>query len=98
MSDILAVTSIAGEVVLSERVVSTEFKILEINEQVQNRRVRVEVEMGPFVSETDPMGNVTTRGTSRRGIEVWSNEDYDAVRDIWRNMDLIAKVKSILEA
>lgn len=88
--------TVATEIVLSERVVTNEFVITEIFESIVNRSVRAEIELGPFNTETRPDGSTQTRGSSRRGITVWENEAYDAVRDTWRNEDLIARIKTIL--
>lgn len=84
--------SIETEIVLSERVVTTEFRIMEIHESVRNRHVRVEVELGPFVTEERPNGETTVRGSGRRGVDVWSGEEYDSIRDSWSNVDLLAAV------
>lgn len=86
--------ALATEVVLSQRVVTTEFRILEIHENVRDRFVRVEVELGPFVSLEMPDGRIEVRGSGRRGINVWDGDEYDAVRDTWRNEDLLAIVSS----
>lgn len=88
--------TVATEIVLSERVVTNEFVVVEIFESIVNRSVRAEIELGPFVTDTRPDGSTQTRGSSRRGITVWENDAYDAVRDTWRNEDLIARVKTIL--
>lgn len=79
-----------NEIVLSERVVTSDYRVVEIHESIQNRFVRVEIELGPFTTETRPGGETFTRGTGRRGVTVWENEAYDAVRDTWRNEDLLA--------
>lgn len=89
---------VAKEIVLQERVVTNEFRITEIHESIQNRFVRVDVELGPFTEETRPGGQVEVRGSGRRGVVAWDNEAYDAVRDTWTNADLIAAVKAKLEA
>ena len=96
MVGITEVGTLATEIVLSERRVSTEFKITEIHEHVQNRVVRAEVELGPFVTEDGPAGFAQSRGAGRRGVTVWQNEEYDAVRDTWTNADLIAAVTARL--
>lgn len=88
--------TVATEIVLSERVVTNEFVVVEIFESIVNRSVRAEIELGPFVTDTRPDGSTQTRGSSRRGYTVWENDAYDAVRDTWRNEDLIARVKTIL--
>ncbi len=98
MVGITDVGTLATEIVLTERKVSTEFKITEIHENVQQRQVRAEVELGPFVTDTGPGGNTQTRGASRRGVTVWQDDEYDAVRDTWVNADLIAAVATILNA
>lgn len=89
---------ISTEIVLQERVTTTEFKIVEIHENIRERNVRVEVELGPFVSDTRPNGETVLRGSSRRGVNVWSNAEYDAIRDTWSNTELLAAVKAKLEA
>ena len=87
--------TIAGEIVLSERVTTNEFIIVEIQENIRERYVRAEIELGPFVTEQRPMGDIV-RGSSRRGIVVWQNEAYDTVRDTWRNEDLMLAVTAML--
>jgi len=74
----------SGEIVLSERVVTNAYRVVEIHESIENRFVRVEIELGPFVTEERPNGQTVTRGSGRRGINVWENEEYDAVRDVMR--------------
>lgn len=96
MAGIIEVGTLSSEIVLTERIVSTEFKIIEVFEQVVNRRVRAEVELGPFVTEEGPGGVPQLRGSSRRGVTVWENEAYDAIRDTWNNTDLIAAVTAAL--
>lgn len=92
-----AVTSIETEIVLTERIVSTEFTIIEIQENIQNKFVRAEIELGPFVEDEMPNGVVFRRGSSRRAIDVWRNEEYDAVAITWDNAALVAKITEILE-
>ena len=82
----------SNEIVLSERVVTTDYKIVQIQESIQNRFVEVQIELGPFVTEEGPGDSTITRGTGRRTIQVWQNEEYDAIRDTWKNEDLIAAV------
>lgn len=92
-----AISDVQGtvtEVVLQERLVTNEFKVVEIHENIRDRIVRAEVELGPFTSEERPNGQSVTRGTGRRGVNVWSNEEYDAIRDTWTNADLLAAVKA----
>ena len=93
---ILDTQSLTSEVVLSERRVTNEFKIREIQEEIENRRVHVRVELGPFITEERPNGETETRGSSTRGINVWENEAYDTIRDTWNNADLIARVTEIM--
>lgn len=88
---------ITTEIVLSERVVTNQFVITEIYESIVNRFVRAEIELGPFTIMTNPNGSTETRGASRRGVVIWENQAYDAVRDTWRNEDLIERVKLILD-
>jgi hypothetical protein len=87
--------TLSGEIVLSERVVANEFIIVEIMENIRARYVRAVFELGPFVTEQGITGDVI-RGTSVRSVVVWDNEAYDAVRDTWRNEDLLAAIKVIL--
>lgn len=96
MPTIVENQTVQNEIVLSERVVTNEFRILEIQESVQKRYVRVEVELGPFVKETLPNGEEEIRGSGRRGVIAWENEGYDAVRDTWRNEDLLVRVKQVI--
>ena len=96
MTGITDVGVLPTEVVLTERIATTEFKITEVHEHVNQREVRVEVDLGPFTTEEGPGGNVVTRGSSRRSVVAWRNEEYDAVRDTWANADLIARVTTLL--
>lgn len=98
MTTIADIGTLNTEVVLTERIATTEFKIYEIHEYINQRQVRVEVELGPFVTEERPGGETEVSGSSRRGVVVWQNEAYDAVRDTWRNEDLIAAVQAALNA
>lgn len=99
MADIALNTNstIDAEIVLSERKVTNEFIVKEIVENVEQRWVRAEIEFGPFTTEERPWGT-EKRGSSRRGVNVWSNEEYNAVELTWDNTMLIAKIKEILEA
>lgn len=97
MTGIADIGTLNTEVVLTERIATTEFKVYEIHEYIDQRQVRAEVELGPFTVEEGPMGT-QTRGSSRRGVVVWQGEAYDAVRDTWRNDDLIAAVQTALNA
>jgi hypothetical protein len=85
-----------NEIVLSERRVTTEFVVRQIQENIQQRRVQVEIELGPFTTETFPGGREETRGSGQRGVTVWENDDYDAVRDTWNNTALMARLTEIL--
>lgn len=99
MSDIPldSTTTVDGEIVLSERKVATDFKVIEIHENVVNRFVRADIELGPFVDETGPGGVTVSRGSSRRGLDVWHGDEYDAVALTWDNATLIARIKELLE-
>ena len=90
---IVDVGTINTEIVLSERKVTNEYVITQIMENVRNREVRVDLELGPFTEETRPNGEVERRGSGGRSISVWQNEAYDAIRDTWTNADLIAAIK-----
>jgi hypothetical protein len=93
----IADTLTAGSTIVIQTAVSTnEFVVREVHESIQNRFVRAEIELGPFVTEDRGDGNTETRGSSRRGVTVWENEAYDAVRDTWTNPDLIAAVTALL--
>ena len=97
MTGIADIGTLNTEVVLTERIATTEFKVYEIHEYIDQRQVRAEVELGPFTTEEGLLGT-QTRGSSRRGVIVWQGEEYDAVRDTWRNEDLIAAVQTALNA
>lgn len=84
------------EIVLSERRVTTEFVVRQIQENIQQRRVQVEIELGPFTTETFPDGREETRGSGGRGVTVWEGDAYDAVRDTWSNADLMTRLTAIL--
>lgn len=98
MPAINEVQPVSTEIVLQERVTTNQFTITEIHENIRNRFVRAEVELGPFTTETRPNGETETRGTTRRGVLVWEGVEYDAIRDTWANADLMAAVKAKLEA
>jgi hypothetical protein len=84
------------EIVISERRVSTEFRILEIHEHITDRRVNVEIEFGPFIEETGPGDFSRIRGSGRRGFTVWEGDEYDSIRDTWNNQDLMQAVTAKL--
>lgn len=96
MTTITDTLSLNTEIVLSERRVASEFIIQQIQEDIRNRRVQVEIELGPFTTETFPDGRTETRGSSRRGVTVWEGAAYDAIRDTWNNTTLITKVTEVL--
>lgn len=95
MTDILTFT---GEIVLTERIATSEFKIGEIRESTRDKNVVVEVELGPFITEDRPGGETFTRGSSRRGLTLWSGDEYTAIADTWDNNDMIDKIKELLSA
>lgn len=88
--------SLDNEIVLSERRITTEFVIRQIQENIRDRRVQVEIDLGPFTTETFPDGREELRGSGGRGVTVWEGAAYDEVRDTWRNEDLMAKLTEIL--
>lgn len=96
MTTILDTLTLTNEIVLAERKVTTEFTIRQINENIQQRRVTVEIELGPFTTETFPDGRTETRGSGQRGVTVWEGDAYDEVRDTWRNEDLMEKLTELL--
>lgn len=86
-----------NEIVITENKTTTDFKIVAIHDDLENRALRVDVELGPFVPHTfGPEGYEVTRlvATAHRGIPVWHGAEYDAKRDTWTNADLIAAVAS----
>ena len=89
--------TLTTELVLQERVTSNEFRITEIVESVQQRFVRVDVELGPFTEVSRSDGKTEQRGSGRRAVQVWSGDEYDAIRDTWTNTDLLAAVTSKLQ-
>ena len=97
MTELVDIHSIQNEIVITERKVTTEWKIREIHESHENQFVRVDIELGPFVEETRPNGEVLRRGSSSRGILAWQGAEYLAIRDTWNNDDLIAKIKEIID-
>jgi hypothetical protein len=99
MSDIPldSTTTVDGEIVLSERKVATEFRVIEIHENVIDRFVRADIELGPFTDEQGPGGVIVSRGSSRRGMDVWHGADYEAVALTWDNTTLIARIKELIE-
>lgn len=91
--------SLDTELVLTERRATSEFRITEVHESIVSRFVRVEIEMGPFVSYEDPNGTTRLEGAGgRRSLIVWDNETYDAIRDTWTNTDLLSVVKDRLSS
>lgn len=91
------VSTINTEIILSERIVTSEWKVREIHENIVNRYVRADIEFGPFIEEEGGIGVTVLRGTSGRSINVWENEEYDLIRDTWTNADLLAKIQTVLE-
>lgn len=98
MPAINQVQPVQGEIVLQERVVTNEFMVTEIFESIRDRYVRVDVELGPFTTQTKPDGEILVRGTGRRGLMVWDGQEYDAIRDTWSNSDLMAALRTKLLA
>jgi hypothetical protein len=96
MATIDTLQAIPTEIVLQERVTTTEFKVIEVQESIRQRFVRAEIELGPFTEVTGPGGQTYTQGTSRRGVDVWNGDEYDTIRDTWNNNDLILAIKSKL--
>lgn len=97
MPSINQTQGISTEIVLQERLTTTEFMVVEINENIRDRMVRAEIELGPFTSEQRPNGQTFIRGSGRRDVLVWNDDGYDAIRDTWTNADLLAAVKIKLE-
>ena len=87
---------ITNEIVLQERVATTEFVITEIHESIVGGFVGGEVGLGPCTQDNDIRGG--RRGAGRRGVPVWRDQAYDAIRDTWTNTDLVAEVTAIMNA
>ena len=96
MTTIADTLTAESTIVIQQALSTNEFIVREVHESIQNRFVRAEIELGPFVTEERPNGETDTRGSSRRGITVWENEAYDAIRDTWTNPDLIVAIKALL--
>jgi hypothetical protein len=96
MTTIVDTLTLENEIVLTERRATTEFVIRQIQENIPQRRVQVEIELGPFTTDSFPDGRTETRGSSSRGVTVWEGDAYDAIRDTWRNQDLMEKLTEIL--
>jgi hypothetical protein len=84
------------EVIISTPVSTTEFVVKQIQEDIEQKWVRVEIELGPFTTETRPDDSTETRGTSRRNITVWQGDAYLAIRDTWTNADLLAALPALV--
>lgn len=99
MPAISEIQTTTDEVVVTERVVTNNFIVRAIQENVEYRSVVVELEVGPFVDAPGPLGptgpTTVSRGT-RRLITVWSGTEYDVVRDTWSNTELLAAIPSKL--
>lgn len=96
MTTIADTLTAESTIVIQQALSTNEFIVREVHESIQNSFVRAEIELGPFVTEERPNGETDTRGSSRRGITVWENEAYDAIRDTWTNPDLIVAIKALL--
>lgn len=91
------ILTVSNEIVISERVVTTEWKVVEINEHITERCVRANIEFGPFLQDNRPSGTVLRGTGGSRSMTVWEGEEYDAIRDIWTNADLLNRIQTILE-
>lgn len=86
-----------NEIVLSERVVTNEYRIIRIDELIVERKVEVTIEIGPFVEEyRNEFETIIAAKGGRRRITVWEGETYDAIRDTWRNEDLMAAIAELM--
>lgn len=94
--DIKTPKTLTKELIIQERIVTTDFIITEIHENIQNRVVRAQIELGPFVEETGPRGITSTRGSGRRNIVIWEGDEYDIISDTWTNDDLLQVIKNKL--
>lgn len=86
-------------VVVQEEISTTEWKIIQVKENIEERVVMAFIELGPYTTETrGPEGRQTTVTTpsGHRNIVVWHGEEYDAIRDTWTNADLIAAIAAKL--
>jgi hypothetical protein len=96
MTDLTNIQSFTGEIILSENISSSEFLITAIHEDIKEKTIKVEVEMGPFQIEEMPDGTTTNRGISQRMLVVWEGSSYDAIKNTWDNVALNAKVSELL--
>jgi len=96
MSTIVDTHATEKEIILSTPISTTEFVIKQMHEDVEQNWVRVEIELGPFTTETRPDGSTETRGSSRRNITVWQGDDYLAIRDTWNNADLLSVLPTLI--
>lgn len=93
MSTINTVQPIQTEIVLQERVTTTEFRVNEIQESVLRRHVNAMIDLGPFTTDPNSGEQIPT---SRRSIVVWEGTEYDVIRDTWNNADLLAAIQAKL--
>ena len=94
MPNITDITTINREIVLSERVVTNQFRIIKINEDVAEKRLAVEVQLGPFVTDEN---NTIIRTGPQFGVNIWEKEEYEQHRDSWTNDQLITATAAKLE-
>jgi len=85
------IATASGEIVLSERRVTSEWRVRQITENIENRQVRVDVELGPFVPD-DRDTNLMRGSGGYKSVIAWQDEEYDAIRDTWTNADLLAVI------
>lgn len=97
--DITSTHTTANTISIRNGMVTTnEYKILDIQESMKDRKLSVTVEFGPFTSRVDGRGHYIVEGSAKRNLLVWSDNAYDAVRDTWTNADLVARVTEILDS
>ena len=101
MTAILDKQTLSTPLVLQQAVSTTEWKVVRIEEDIRNRQVTVQLDLGPFITEPTPEGAPegfvpNVRATGRRGVTVWENDAYDVVRDTWTNADLLAAIPALL--
>ena len=84
------------EVVIQPAVITNDFIITNIHENIKRRIVFVDVEFGPFKENVFDDGRVILNGSHIRKYEIWKDNDYDLIRDTWTNKELIAAATSII--
>ena len=91
MPTIAEINTAPSDIVVSERVVTNQYRVVSIDENVQRRYVRVVVETGPW-NQVSPELTIG----QHRSLVVWENAEYDQVRDSWDNSSLLSRITQLL--